>query len=101
MQLITRKNPFMLVCFMLAMCFITVRSMQSQQPNPADQVITGKQLNTVLPAPPSPVQYGQAIVTGNSGPATYYYWLVSRNTVSNSQLAGPFIASSAPNTLSS
>ena len=81
--------------------FLLTTVCPAQQPQPVVQQVDTNRVNVYLPAPPSPVPSGAAAVIGNSGPATYYYWVVARNAVANSQPAGPFTALFAPNSLSS
>jgi hypothetical protein len=47
-----------------------------------------------------PVTQASAVVVGNPGPQTYFYWLVTKYTLGDSSPIGPFAVSGAPNTLS-
>lgn len=53
-----------------------------------------------LAQPPQMVPSGAAVVVGNPGPQTYYYWVVSDYVIGNSSPAGPFSVANAPNILS-
>jgi hypothetical protein len=49
---------------------------------------------------PQKVPNASVFVSGNPGPATYFYWIVTNTIVGASSPAGPFQLSNAPNTLS-
>ncbi|MFL6311648.1 MAG: hypothetical protein ACJ71W_06040 [Terriglobales bacterium] len=79
-------------------CFITSGFAQKSS-TPPD--FTLGQLNVTLQNPPRQVNFGSAVNSGNPGPASYYYWVVSNYAIGNSTPAGPFIVTNGPNTLSS
>lgn len=58
-----------------------------------------KRIQFTLLNPPQPVSFASVSVSGNPGPATYYYWIVTQTSVGASSPAGPFAISSGPNSL--
>ncbi|HEX3584408.1 MAG TPA: hypothetical protein VH024_00320 [Candidatus Angelobacter sp.] len=80
------------------LCFFVSAGFAQHTTAPPD--ITVRQLNVSLQSPPQSVSYGAAVNSGNPGPATYYYWIVSNYAIGNSTPAGPFVDANAPNTLS-
>jgi hypothetical protein len=59
-----------------------------------------KRIQLTLLNAPQPVASASVSVSGNPGPATYFYWIVTNTGVGASSPAGPFVATNAPNTLS-
>ena len=72
------------------------------QPEPPAPPVNTTQLNmplytvNVVPVPSASVR----VIGGSPGSATYYYWLVANYTVGSAKVAGPFLATNAPNVLS-
>lgn len=62
--------------------------------------VFAKRVQVALLNPPVKVSNASVGVSGNPGPATYFYWIVTNTAVGASSPAGPFTATSAPNTLS-
>src|SRR5436853_7930549 len=63
--------------------------------------VTTRQVQFQLVNPPATTSSASASrVGGQTGPATYYYWIVTRFLVGNSAPYGPVIVTSAPSTLS-
>jgi hypothetical protein len=60
-----------------------------------------QQINWLLQNPPLPVPAATVGLVGNAGPAIYYFWIVSEYTIGNSNVAGPFMLTPAPNAFSS
>lgn len=82
--------------------FLLVAIACNAQDNPPTQnIVNANQLNVLLPAPPTPPQFVSASVVGNSGPQSYFYWVIARNTVANSGVSIPAQASFVANVLSS
>lgn len=59
-----------------------------------------KRVQFTLLNPPEPVSFASASVSGNPGPATYYYWIVTQTALGASSPAGPFTVWYGPNSLS-
>jgi hypothetical protein len=59
-----------------------------------------KRIQFTLLNPPVSVNSASVSVSGNPGPATYFYWIVTNTTLGASSPVGPFAANNAPNTLS-
>lgn len=58
-----------------------------------------RRLQLPLADPPQKVPSATVSVSGNPGPATYFYWIVTNSLVGASSPAGPFAIATAPNTL--
>lgn len=91
-----RKTLFTLITVLATALAIA----QGPPPSPPTQVVSNR--IWVLPGVPTPQQVSSARVSlsGNPGPATFFYWIVSNYPVGNSTPAGPFSITNAPNTLS-
>ncbi len=90
-----RKTSFVL----LLCCLFSAACAFGQTSQTATDYIARRIQFQVL-NPPQPVQTASVFVSGNPGPATYYYWIVTNTVLGASSPAGPFQLSNAPNTLS-
>lgn len=78
-------------------CSCSFAQQQNAQPS------TGQFTSTswFLQNPPTQVSGVSIGLTGNPGPQTLYFWIVSNFAIGNSFPAGPFVINNAPNTLTS
>jgi hypothetical protein len=85
-----------LISFVAACCLLATGATQTLQTG-SDYV--AKRLQFTLLNPPQAVSNASVSVSGNPGPATYYYWIVVQTSAGASTPAGPFPIINAPNTL--
>jgi len=73
---------------------------QGPPPSPPTQLVSNR--IWITPGQPTPQQVSNVdlVLSGNPGPATNFYWVVSRYPLGNSTPAGPFTITNAPNVLS-
>jgi hypothetical protein len=89
------KKKFLASCFLLLALALPAMAQTSQ--TASDYV--AKRIQLTLSNAPQPVPNASVFVSGNPGPATYYYWIVTQTSVGASSPAGPFQVINAPNTL--
>lgn len=77
-------------------CLLTAAFAQTSQTG-TDYI--ARRVQVQLLDAPQKVQNASVFVTGNPGPATYYYWIVTNGAIGASSPAGPFQVINAPNTL--
>lgn len=82
----------------LLLFFAALSSFGQQQP--ANPITTQQITLPVFTLNPSPATGAALQLTGNPGPRTLFYWIVSKYLVGNTDPAGPFQITTAPNTLS-
>src|SRR5690348_5806594 len=83
--------------FLIALIFSSLAFGQGSTQTATDYV--AKRVQFTLLNPPQPVSFASVSVSGNPGPATYYYWIVTQTSLGASSPAGPFPAWNAPNSL--
>lgn len=88
----------LLLLLLAANCCLPIAASAQTSQTGSDYV--AKRLQLTLINAPQPVQSASVGVSGNPGPATYFYWIVTNTAVGASSPAGPFIVVNAPNTLS-
>lgn len=81
-----------------AICWLPIAVFAQTTQTGSDYI--GKRVQLTLSNAPQPVPNASVFVSGNPGPATYYYWIVTQNGLGASSPAGPFQVINAPNTLS-
>lgn len=88
-----RKLLLLMVCMLTALAV-------AQAPDPGKPIDKSQTLQFPLLNPPQRVIGGNAQrSSGNPGPRTLYYWVVTNATIGSSTPAGPFMVSAAPNVL--
>lgn len=65
------------------------------QPSPQNPQVQSVQFQ--LSNPPLPVSSASVSLTGNPGPRTVYFWIVSNYSIGNASVAGPYALPQAPN----
>jgi hypothetical protein len=83
---------------LFAICYLPIALFAQTSQTGSDYV--AKRIQLTLSNAPQPVPNASVFVSGNPGPATYYYWIVTQTSVGASSPAGPFQVVNAPNTLS-
>jgi hypothetical protein len=83
---------------LIAICCLPIALFAQTSQTGSDYVARRVQIQ-LLDAPQK-VQTASVFVSGNPGPATYYYWIVTNGLAGASSPAGPFQIGNAPNTLS-
>jgi hypothetical protein len=83
---------------LFAICYLPIAVFAQTSQTGSDYV--AKRIQLLLLNAPQPVTNASVSVSGNPGPATYYYWIVTQTSVGASSPAGPFQVINAPNTLS-
>ncbi len=78
---------------------LAVQLASAQTSQTATDYIANRIDVTLLDAP-QPIYNASVFVSGNPGPATYYYWVVTQGIAGASFPAGPFQLINAPNNLS-
>jgi hypothetical protein len=89
-----KRSLFLLI----AICYLPIALFAQTSQTGSDYVARRVQIQ-LLDAPQK-VQNASVFVSGNPGPATYYYWIVTNGLIGASSPAGPFQIVNAPNTLS-
>jgi len=92
---ITKRLACIAAVFLASLPAAAQQGVSSSPPD-----LTAQHLFLPLLAPPAPTASGGAQLTGNAGPGTYFYWIVSSDLAGFSTPAGPFIGQGAPNALS-
>jgi hypothetical protein len=86
------KSLLFFSVFLASLCW-------GQNPSPS---VTTRQLNLpIFETNITPATQANLSVSGNPGPQTIYYWMVTNFTLGSGTPIGPFILNNAPNTLSS
>jgi hypothetical protein len=83
---------------LFAICYLPIALFAQTSQTGSDYI--AKRIQLLLSNAPQPVTNASVSVSGNPGPATYYYWIIAQTSVGASSPAGPFAAINAPNTLS-
>ncbi|HEY4678811.1 MAG TPA: hypothetical protein VIJ01_16715 [Candidatus Angelobacter sp.] len=83
---------------LFAICYLPIALFAQTSQTGSDYI--GKRVQLTLSNAPQPVTNASVFVSGNPGPATYYYWIVTQTSLGASSPAGPFQAGNAPNVLS-
>ena len=78
-------------------CFAVTAALAQTQQTATDYV--ARRLQIPLLDAPQKAPNASVSVSGNPGPATYYYWIITNALAGASSPAGPFQIGNAPNTL--
>jgi hypothetical protein len=82
---------------LFAICYLPIALFAQTSQTGSDYI--ARRIQLTLSNAPQPVTNASVSVSGNPGPATYYYWIVTQNSLGASSPAGPFQVINAPNTL--
>jgi hypothetical protein len=80
-----------------AICYLPIALFAQSSQTGSDYI--ARRLQVPLLDAPQKVPNASVSVSGNPGPATYFYWIVTNGLAGASSPAGPFQISNAPNTL--
>jgi hypothetical protein len=83
---------------LIAICCLPVALFAQSSQTATDYI--ARRIQLPLLDAPQPVPNASVSVSGNPGPATYFYWIVTNGVAGASSPAGPFQVLNAPNTLS-
>jgi hypothetical protein len=83
---------------LFAICYLPIALFAQTSQTGSDYI--ARRVQIPLLDAPQKVQNASVFVSGNPGPATYYYWIVTNGLAGASSPAGPFQIGNAPNTLS-
>ena len=92
------KSLKSLFVWLIAICYLPIAAFAQTGQTASDYI--AKTIQLTLLNPPQQVPGASVFVSGNPGPATYYYWIVTQTSNGASSPAGPFAVINAPNTLS-
>jgi hypothetical protein len=82
---------------LFTICYLPIALFAQTSQTGSDYV--AKRIQLLLSNAPQPVTNASVSVSGNPGPATYFYWIVTQTSIGASSPAGPFQVINAPNTL--
>ena len=82
---------------LFAICYLPIALFAQSSQTASDYI--ARRLQIPLIDAPQKVPNASVSVSGNPGPATYFYWIVTNGLAGASSPAGPFQLSNAPNTL--
>jgi hypothetical protein len=82
---------------LIAICYLPIALFSQTSQTGSDYI--ARRVQIPLLDAPQKVQNASVFVSGNPGPATYYYWIVTNGLIGASSPAGPFQIGNAPNTL--